>query len=187
VQEENDVELTLAQTSSLVMSIFKQAGKSGAGTVSRVDVREALNETKVLNQVQAIKSESASLEDLVVSQVMQSLEAVDGGFISQNQVLDALREVAQDNNTSVDQGDLSSIMSRLFLEADSRSNRMVRRQDLRKVLSKYKNGLQCLKQKEPVWQRIMRNLEDIDTNVVSKADLAVAISKAYGQDKISPA
>ena len=75
---------------------------------------------------------------------MRSLEVVEGALISQKQVLEALREVAKDNNTSVDKGDLSSIMTRLFLEADSRSNRMVRRQDLRKVLSKYKNGLQCL-------------------------------------------
>ena len=73
------MELTLAQTSSLVINIFKHADKSGAGTVSRANIREALNETKVISQVQAIKSISVSLEDPVVSQVMQSLEAVDGG------------------------------------------------------------------------------------------------------------
>jgi len=64
------------------------------------------------------------------------------------------------------------MMSRLFSEADQRSNRMIRRQDLRKVLSKYKNGLQSLKEKEPVWQRIMRNLESIDSSNISKDDLA---------------
>jgi hypothetical protein len=85
------------------------------------------------------------LEDPIVSQVMESLEVVDGALISQDQVMEALKEVAKENKTSVDKGDLSSIMMRLFDEADQRSNRMVRRQDLRKVLSKYRNGLQSLK------------------------------------------
>jgi hypothetical protein len=76
---------------------------------------------------------------------MESLEVVDGALISQDQVMEALKEVAKENKTSVDKGDLSSIMMRLFDEADQRSNRMVRRQDLRKVLSKYRNGLQSLK------------------------------------------
>lgn len=85
------------------------------------------------------------MEDPIVSQVMESLEVVDGALISQDQVMEALKEVAKENKTSVDKGDLSSIMMRLFDEADQRSNRMVRRQDLRKVLSKYRNGLQSLK------------------------------------------
>ena len=32
----------------------------------------------------------------------------------------------------------------------------------------------------------MRSLENIDTSTISKAELAEAISKAYGEDKISP-
>jgi hypothetical protein len=68
-------------------------------------------------------------------------------------------------------------MSRLFSEADSRNARIIRRQDLRKVLNKYKSGLSALKQKEPVWEQIMRNLEHLDSKAISKENLRQAVAQ----------
>jgi len=46
-----------------------------------------MDNTRVLDQVSVIQCNIVSLEDPIVSQVMQSLEAVDGAMISHDQVL----------------------------------------------------------------------------------------------------
>jgi len=52
VQEDNDVQMTQAQTRALIKTIFTKADASQTGIVSRSQIRKALN--KSIEQVSAL-------------------------------------------------------------------------------------------------------------------------------------
>jgi len=65
---------------------------------------------------------------------LHTLEKSKSDEISSEEVSKAIQQVAAANHTVVDEEQLSSIMTRLFGEADERSLRMMSRRDLRRAL-----------------------------------------------------
>jgi hypothetical protein len=62
-------------------------------------------------------------------------------------------------------------MTALFGEADERSLRMMNRRDLRRALLSQKKEIAALTEQEPLFQRVLRNLEHVDLGTISKVDL----------------
>jgi Ca2+-binding EF-hand superfamily protein len=101
VQEDNDVQLTQAQTRALVKSVFNKADASQSGIVSRAQIRKALN--KSIEQVSALQSHSLPADDTVVSKILHTLEKSKSNEISSEEVAKAIQQVAAANHTVVDE------------------------------------------------------------------------------------